>query len=39
VWLYGHSNWLGFGLIVALCAAVLLHGWTSLQADRELTRS
>lgn len=39
VWLYGHSNWLGFGLIVALCAAVLLHGWTSLKADRELTRS
>jgi MFS family permease len=39
VWLYGHSNWLGFGLIVALCAAVLLHGWTGLQADRELTRS
>jgi MFS family permease len=39
VWLYGHSDWLGFGLIVALCAAVLLHGWTGLQADRELTRS
>lgn len=39
VWLYGHSDWLGFGLIVALCAAVLLHGWTSLQADLELTRS
>lgn len=38
VWLYGHSDWLGFGLIVALCAAVLLHGWFALQADTELTR-
>ncbi len=39
VWLYGHSDWLGFGLIVALCAAVLGHGWFALQSDRELTRS
>jgi MFS family permease len=39
VWLYGHSHWLGFGLIVALCAVVLVHGWFRLQADRELTRS
>jgi MFS family permease len=39
VWLYGHSDWLGFGLIVALCALVLVHGWFRLQADRELTRS
>jgi MFS family permease len=38
VWLYGHSNWLGFGLIVLLCAAVLVHGWKGLQADRELTK-
>ena len=38
VWLYGHSDWLGFGLIVALCAAVLAHGWRGLQADTELTR-
>ncbi len=38
VWLYGHSDWLGFGLIVALCAIVLVHGWFKLQADRELTR-
>jgi MFS family permease len=37
VWLYGHSDWLGFGLIVALCAAVLLHGWFTLQADAALT--
>lgn len=38
VWLYGHSNWLGFGLIVALCGIVLVHGWFRLQADRDLTR-
>ena len=38
VWLYGRSDWLGFGLIVALCAAVLVHGWTALQADTDLTR-
>jgi MFS family permease len=38
VWLYGWSDWLGFGLIVALCAAVLVHGWTALQADTDLTR-
>jgi MFS family permease len=38
VWLYGHSDWLGFGLIVALCLAVLVHGWFTLQADRELTK-
>ncbi|PKP93991.1 MAG: MFS transporter [Alphaproteobacteria bacterium HGW-Alphaproteobacteria-14] len=37
VWLYGHSDWLGFGLIVALCAAVLAHGWFTLQADASLT--
>jgi MFS family permease len=39
VWLYGHSDWLGFGLIVALCAIVLVHGWVKLQADRDLTHS
>jgi len=38
VWLYGHSDWLGFGLIVALCLVVLVHGWLRLQADRDLTR-
>ncbi|AUX70668.1 MFS transporter [Porphyrobacter sp. HT-58-2] len=38
VWLYGHSEWLGFGLIVVLCLAVLVHGWFKLQADRDLTR-
>jgi MFS family permease len=39
VWLYGTSDWLGFGLIVALCAVVLVHGWFKLQSDRDLTRS
>ena len=38
VWLYGHSDWLGFGLIVALCLIVLVHGWFKLQADRDLTK-
>ena len=38
VWLYGHSDWLGFGLIVALCLIVLVHGWFALQADTDLTR-
>ena len=38
VWLYGHSDWLGFGLIVALCLIVLVHGWFRLQADRDLTK-
>ncbi len=38
VWLYGHSDWLGFGLIVALCAIVFAYGWTALQADSKLTR-
>jgi MFS family permease len=36
VWLYGHSDYLGFGLIVALCLVVLVHGWLRLQADRDL---
>ena len=38
VWLYGHSDWVGFGLIVALCLVAVAHGWRSLQADVELTR-
>ena len=38
VWLYGHSDWLGFGLIVALCLIVLVHGWLRLQADADLTK-
>ena len=38
VWLYNHSDWLGFGLIVALCTIVLVYGWTALQADSTLTQ-
>ena len=38
VWLYNHSDWLGFGLIAALCAAVFAYGWPSLHRDSELTR-
>ena len=38
VWLYNHSDWLGFGLIVALCSIVLVYGWTALQADSTLTQ-
>jgi len=38
VWLYNISDWLGFGLIIALCLAVAVLGWGSLQADREMTR-
>lgn len=38
VWLYNHSDWLSFGLIVALCLAVLVYGSLALQADEELTR-
>lgn len=38
VWLYGHSDWLGFGLIVALCGVVFIYGWSSLQSDDTLTR-
>ena len=39
VWLYNHSDWLGFGLIFALCAGVFAYGWPSLQRDSELTRT
>ena len=38
VWLYNLSDWLGFGLILALCLAVFVIGWFTLQADSELTR-
>ena len=38
VWLYGHSDWLGFGLIVALCLMVFAYGWATLQSDSKLTR-
>ena len=38
VWLYNYSDWLGFGLIVALCGIVFAYGWTALQADATLTK-
>jgi hypothetical protein len=38
VWLYNHSDWLGFGLIIALCGIVFLYGWRALQADALLTK-
>lgn len=36
--LYNFNDWLGFGLIVSLCLAVLVLGWRGLQADNVLTR-
>jgi MFS family permease len=38
VWLYNHSDWLGFGLPVVLCLIVLLYGAGALEPDRKLTR-
>lgn len=37
VLLYNISDWLGFGLIIGLCLAVVAIGWTSLQNDSVLT--
>ena len=39
VWLYGQGDWLGFGLIAALCCVVFAYGWAALQPDRLLTRA
>lgn len=39
VYLYGHSDWLGFGLIVALCVIVFAYGALALQRDSDLTRN
>ncbi|MEO1921398.1 MFS transporter [Blastomonas marina] len=36
VFLYNQHVWLGFGAIVALCLAVLLLGWRSMERDEEL---
>ena len=38
VWLYGHSDWLGFGLPAMLCTIVFGYGYFALQADKDLTR-
>ena len=37
VWLYGHSQWIGFAVIEALCLAVIVLGWRSLSVDDGLT--
>nr|WP_298925605.1 MFS transporter [uncultured Erythrobacter sp.] len=37
VWLYNISDWLGFGLIIALCLAVFALGWKGLASDQVLT--
>ncbi len=37
VWLYNIDDWLGFGLIFALCLIVLAIGARTLQADADLT--
>lgn len=38
VWLYGHSDWLGFAVIIGFCIAVFVLGSRSLQSDEYLTR-
>ncbi len=37
VWLYNINDWLGFGLIIALCLAVVAFGWKGLASDASLT--
>ena len=39
VWLYNHSDFLGFGLIVGLCVIVFAYGALTLQKDAKLTQS
>ena len=36
VWLYGHSDWLGFAVIIGFCVAVMAIGWTRLDSDAVL---
>lgn len=36
VWLYGHSDWLGFAAIIGFCLAVMAIGWTRLDSDEAL---
>jgi predicted MFS family arabinose efflux permease len=36
VWLYGHHQWIGFASICALCVAVFVLGWKSLDSDEAL---
>ncbi len=37
VLLYNWSEWLGFAVVIALCAAVYVIGWTSLSRDEVMT--
>ncbi len=36
VWLYGHSDWIGFAAIIGFCVAVMVIGWTRLDSDEAL---
>ncbi len=36
VWLYGHSPWIGFGVIELLCVAVIVLGFKGMTADEAL---
>jgi|TARA_R100000049_G_C1954374_1_gene105921 MFS family permease len=36
VWLYGHSDWIGFAAIIGFCVAVMAIGWTRLDSDEAL---
>ena len=38
VLLYNWYDWLGFAIIVGLCAMVFVIGWTSLTSDEETTK-
>lgn len=36
VWLYGHSTWIGFGVIELLCLAVIALGFNGMARDAEM---
>ncbi len=36
VWLYGHSPWIGFAVIEALCVAVIVLGFKGMTSDQAL---
>ena len=38
VWLYGHSQWIGFAVIETLCAAVIVLGIRGMTSDAALMR-
>ncbi len=38
VWLYGHSPWIGFGVIELLCVAVIVLGLKGMTPDEALVR-